>query len=230
VSLQSRDRVNVRQRIWDLPVRIFHWSSVALVAIAWWTEEYHALVWHEAAGYTLLVMLLFRLAWGFVGSTTARFTHFVRGRTTVWRYMRRELFTQAQTRNPGHNPLGGISVLMLLSCLLLIVVLGLFSVDVDGLDSGRFAYLVSFDLGRTAAKYHRLAFHGLLILIALHLLAILYYGIRKRENLVWAMIAGSRRRVGANAEDLQFVSVTRAGALFAVVTGIVTIIVAVFGR
>jgi hypothetical protein len=103
-------------------------------------------------------------------------------------------------------------------------------VDVGILNSGPFAYLVSFELGRAAAKYRRLAFHGLLILIALHLLAILCYGIRKRENLVWAMIVGSRRRVGANEENLRFVSVTRAGALLAVVFGIVTIVIEVFGR
>jgi cytochrome b len=72
------------------------------------------LVWHEAAGYTLLVMLIFRLAWGFVGSTTARFTHFVRGTAAVWRYMLRELSTRAGTKNVGHNLMGGISVLLLL--------------------------------------------------------------------------------------------------------------------
>lgn len=176
-----------RIKVWDGGVRLFHWALVALVAGSWWSGEERDFEWHRPAGYAILALLLFRIVWGFVGSTTARFSDFLRGPGAIAAHIRGRLPAKA-----GHNPLGGWSVAAMLVLLLAQVGLGLFAVDVDGLDSGPFSYLVDFDTGRWAAEMHHLVFNLLLAVIALHILAIAYYRVVKRENLVKPMVSGTR--------------------------------------
>ncbi len=74
--------------MWDLPVRLFHWILVALLAISWRTGETHAMGWHRLSGYGILGLMIFRIYWGVVGGRTARFTQFVRGPRAILAYLR----------------------------------------------------------------------------------------------------------------------------------------------
>jgi cytochrome b len=180
--------------VWDLPTRLAHWLFVAGVAISWWTAETGRLEWHRWSGYGLLGVLLFRLYWGFAGGSTARFGNFVRGPRAVRDYLKGEWPTR-----PGHNPLGALSVLGLLGLLLLQVVLGLFAVDVDGIESGPLSLYVSFETGRACAEWHEWTFNALMASVTLHLLAVVYYLVVKRQNLVGAMVTGKRSFAGEMA-------------------------------
>ena len=174
-------------RIWDVPVRLVHWLIVLSVAAAWWTAETGRLDWHQYCGYALLGLVSFRIYWGFFGSSTARFSQFLRGPRTVAGYLKGTWEVAA-----GHNPLGAWSVLALIVLMFVQVALGLFAVDVDGIESGPLSLYVSFDAGRSAAKWHGAIFDVLLWFIALHIAAIAYYGFVKRQNLGAAMLHGER--------------------------------------
>jgi cytochrome b len=177
--------------VWDLPTRLVHWLFVLGVAASWWTAETGRLEWHRWSGYTLLGLLLFRLYWGFTGGSTARFGNFVRGPRAVVAYLRGGWRPQ-----PGHNPLGALSVLGLLVLMLLQIALGLFAVDVDGIESGPLSLYVSFETGRACAQWHEWVFNVLITLILVHVVAVLYYLLAKKQNLVGAMVTGTRRFEG----------------------------------
>jgi cytochrome b len=174
-------------RVWDLPTRLFHWLLVALFAFSWWSAENHAMDWHRLSGIVLLGLLLFRLIWGFIGGSTARFAAFVRSPRHVLGYLRREPIGATPA---GHNPLGGYSVVAMLALLAVQVGTGLFAVDVDGLESGHLSHLVSFEQGRAAAEIHELSFNLLLVVIGLHILAVLFYLAVRRRNLISPMVTG----------------------------------------
>lgn len=208
-----------RVRVWDLPVRLFHWLLVFLIAAAWWTAEQRELEWHRLAGYAILTLILFRIAWGLWGSTTARFSHFVRRPAAVRTYMSGLLKRRAHDRL-GHNPLGGWSVLAMLGLLGFQVLLGLFAVDVDGMESGPLSYLVDFDTGRLAAETHSLTFNFLLGLIGLHLAAILFHRLHGGKDLVGPMIHGKADQV-ASADNIGFASNRLAVLILAVLASAV---------
>lgn len=193
-------------RTWDAPVRLFHWLLVALMAFSWWSGEEHYMEWHRFSGYGILALLVFRIYWGFAGTRTARFGQFVRPPRTVLAYAR-SLGKRTASEAEGHNPLGGWSVVLMLSTLAVMVLAGLFAVDVDGFESGPLADYVTFEQGRTAAELHELVFNLILALITLHVAAIVFYLVWKRQNLVGAMIHGSRKAVGeSDAADERPVS------------------------
>jgi len=213
-------------RVWDLPVRLFHWALVGLLGFSWWSGERHDMDWHRLSGYTILALVVFRIYWGVVGSRTARFAQFVRGPRAAFAYLR-TLGKRPYRAADGHNPLGGWSVVLMLAALAAIVTAGLFSVDVDGLESGPLADYVSFDTGRWAAGVHHLVFNVLLALVALHVAAILFYLIGLRHNLVTPMIHGRRRghddaveaRLGASAWKAAIGVLIAGGIAFAVSKG-----------
>lgn len=180
-----------RVKVWDAPVRIVHWLIALAMPALWWTAENDQMDWHHALGYGVLGLVLFRLAWGFVGGSTARFSSFMRGPKAVAAYAGRLLRGEHET-TVGHNPMGGWSVAALLALLVGEVGLGLFCVDVDGLEPGPLSRFISFDAGRTAAHWHHWLFYALLVLIGLHLCAIAFYAVVKRDNLVGPMVTGSR--------------------------------------
>ena len=181
-----------RVRVWDAPVRLFHWSLAVLFGFSWWSAEEGHLDWHRLSGYAILTLVLFRILWGFLGSDTARFRHFLSGPSAVLSHLKTLRRKQTQPAI-GHTPLGGWAILGMLLLLLVQCVLGLFAVDVDGIESGPLAVLVSFETGRLAADAHHLAFNALLALVVLHLAAIAYYGLVKRDNLIGPMITGAKR-------------------------------------
>jgi cytochrome b len=171
------------QRVWDVPVRLFHWLLAGLIAFSWWSVEYHHTGWHIWSGCAILALLIFRLLWGFVGSSTARFANFIRGPRSLGAYW------SGKWSGIGHNPLGALSVLALLGAVAVQVGLGLVSQDEDGIYMGPLAGLVSSDASDQARDIHELWFYVILTLIALHLVAIVYYRLRGKK-LTFPMITG----------------------------------------
>ena len=185
----------MKRPVWDLPTRLFHWSLVALIAFSWWSAENDELDMHVWSGMAVLTLLLFRLLWGFFGSSTARFTSFVRGPRMVVDYLR------GAWKGIGHSPLGALSVLALLGASAIEVVTGLFSMDEDGLVSGPLARLISMDFSDEIAELHEEFFNVLLALVLLHVAAIIYYRLRGKR-LVGAMITG-RGEVEAGVQPMR---------------------------
>jgi cytochrome b len=188
-------------RVWDLPVRLVHWLLLPLIAFSWWSAEEGRLDWHRLSGYSVLGLVLFRILWGLVGSQTARLAPLLAGPGAISRYFKK---AGLETRAPvvGHNPLGGWSVLAMLALLAAQTVLGLFAVDVDGIESGPLAVFVSFETGRVAAAIHEITFNVILGLVVLHVGAIAYYAVFKRDNLVGPMITGRKALAGVAAPKL----------------------------
>lgn len=172
--------------VWDLPTRLFHWTLVGLIGFSWWAAEEDHVGWHIWSGAAILTLLLFRLMWGLIGSSTARFADFLRGPKAVMAYMK----DMKGWRPIGHTPLGALSVVAMLGAIGVQVGLGLFSVDKDGLNEGPLAYLVSGDLSEEIADLHEDFFDVLLILIGLHIAAILFYRFVLGKRLVAPMITG----------------------------------------
>jgi cytochrome b len=184
-----------KQPVWDLPVRLVHWLLAALIAFSWWSVRNHHTDWHIWSGCGILTLLIFRILWGFVGSSTARFSSFVRGPRAIGAYL------SGRWQGIGHNPLGALSVLALFAAIAVQVGLGLISEDEDGLYFGPLSTLVSTDTSDKARDIHEVWFKVILGLIALHLLAILYYRLRG-QKLTLPMITG-RAAVEPGAEPMR---------------------------
>jgi cytochrome b len=174
-----------RIAVWDRPVRIVHWLFVLLIPFSWWTAADETMEWHQRSGLALLGLLVFRIVWGLIGSSTARFSSFVRGPGTVLSYLRGRIASPI-----GHNPLGALSVLALLGALALQIGLGLFAADEDWLWPGPLTGFIGEDLAGEIAEWHEWTFNLLLAAIALHVAAIAFYLLVKRRNLVGPMVTG----------------------------------------
>ena len=178
-----------RVLIWDRPTRIFHWLLAILFVVCYVSGSQGRFEIHIPAGQALLVLVVARIVWGIVGSETSRLVALFRSPATVLAYLR-TVPRRVPDRYGGHNPLGGFSVLAMLALLLLQTALGLFAADVDGLNEGPLSFLVSYDLAREASELHALVVDILLVLVGLHLAAILFHLVYKRENLSAAMVTG----------------------------------------
>jgi cytochrome b len=175
-----------QRRVWDIPTRIFHWTLVILFGFSWWSAEAGLMDWHQRSGLMLCWIVLFRIIWGFVGSNTARFAEFLRNPTDAIVYLK----IPAIWNGLGHNPIGGWSTLFLILLVSIQVGTGVYSVDVDGIESGPLSYLVTFDRGRIFAALHHFNFNVLLMLAGIHILAIAFYLVVKGKNLTKTMITG----------------------------------------
>ena len=186
-----------RVRVWDLPTRVFHWSLVALVAGAAISGFVggKAMVWHGRLGLALVGLIAFRLAWGFLGSTYARFSHFVRGPAAIRDYL------QGRWRGLGHNPLGALSVLAMLAVLAGQLATGLLAND-DIAFNGPLYNLVSKELSDRLTSLHRLNVWLIGTLVALHLAAIAFYVRVKKEDLLRPMLRGWKERGYQREESL----------------------------
>ena len=184
--------------VWDLPTRLFHWVLVGLIGFSWWTGEQGENDLHFYSGYAVLTLLIFRLLWGIFGSSTARFSSFVRGPRAVADYLGR----MKTWPGVGHTPLGALSVLALLAVLFLQVGTGLIQTDDDGLVEGPLAPLVSYDVAEAAHDLHEVSFNLLLVLIGLHVAAILFYRVALGKRLLGAMITG-KSSLDSSAEPMR---------------------------
>ncbi|SRR6056297_154169 len=173
-----------RHPLWDLPTRVFHWAIVCLLPLAWLSAETDNYEWHSWIGYSILVLVAFRLCWGFIGSRHSRFADFLVGPARVLAYVRGKGAASA-----GHNPLGGWSVVVLLLLLGLQGVSGLFNSE-DIIFEGPLYYAASSELRDTMGEVHEIVFNVLLGFIALHIAAVLYHQLRLKEKLVQAMLRG----------------------------------------
>jgi cytochrome b len=208
----------IRIRLWDLPLRIFHWSLVAAVAVAIVTGELGG-SWmdlHGQAGLAILGLVSFRLTWGLVGSTHARFLSFIPTFARIRAYLR------GQWRGVGHNPLGALAVFALLGLLAAQVTTGLFSND-DISFSGPLYALIDEELGARLTGWHRQLSTALFVLLALHVVAIGAYLRFKRDNLVKPMVTGWK---DVEAATVQARSTEKGGPLaFIVALGVALAVV-----
>lgn len=185
-------------RAWDLPTRLFKWGLVALVFGAWLSHEVGDVTqrWHKANGYAILVLLVFRLLWGLVGSSTSRFGHFFYGPRAVARHAA-DIARGRHETWLGHTPLGSWMIFALLLLLAAQGFSGLFSVDSNGLFGGPFAH-TDFMSEASALQdrmsfFHHRAFNILLALVVLHVLVNLLHHFVLKDGLITAMITGKKR-------------------------------------
>jgi len=181
----------VRVKVWDPWVRLVHWAIVGLLGLSWWSAETGRMDLHLISGYLMLALLLFRLVWGFVGSETARFRHFLRSPLAALGHLR-HLFRRAPDTELGHNAAGGWMVLVLLGVLLLQVGTGLFADDLI-LTRGPLAGFVSGAVSDWMTFIHIRNFNVILALAALHVLVVGVYALAKGQNLVLPMLTGAKR-------------------------------------
>lgn len=196
-------------RVWDLPTRVFHWSLVALLLLAWFTGEGEGLTGqiHRYGGEAIAGLLIFRFAWGLAGGEHARFASFFYPRGAIASHIK-ELRSFRVEQTLGHNPLGAIASLALMVTVALIVLTGLFSGGDEGV-SGPFAGVIPGDIG----EVHEVLFRILQGLVVLHLAGVAVTSLASRENLVRAMVTGSKKRAeGAGFRDARPASTN---ALFA---------------
>ncbi len=210
-------------RVWDIPVRLFHWLLVLSVAGLFITANLGGnwMEWHKKIGFLTLGLVTFRVVWGFVGSYHARFASFVRGPAVVIAYAKSSLKSRlesdtgigtesnaksnaksaAESTNIyflGHNPLGALSVIALLTSVAFQAITGLFAND-DILLEGPYASTVSKAVSDQLSNLHKLNSDLLVVLIGLHLAVIIFYTFYKKEPLVKAMITG-KKKLNASTE------------------------------
>lgn len=221
----SQDHESVK--VWDAPVRLCHWALVLLFAFMLFTGKMKGdwMAWHMRAGYAILALVLFRVLWGFAGSTHARFSSFLKGPAAGIAFARK-LVARAPAPSAGHNPLGGWMVVVLLLALLFQAGTGLFAND-DILIEGPLANLVSKVWSDQITIWHYWNVNLLLLLVAVHVIAVFYHAGFMKEDLIGAMFTGTKRlpRPEAAAAGGRFVSPWLALALLAVAALAVFLIV-----
>ena len=205
-----------KTRIWDIPVRLFHWTLLVLVSVSLYTGltgGFDEMEYHMLSGYAILSLVLFRLVWCFIGTTYARFATFIKGPGTIVEHIK-SLPTQ-EGESAGHNPLGALGIIALLLSLLVQAGTGLFAND-DIFTEGPLVHLVSYDTSRSLTAIHEWNYYVLATLIGLHLVAIAFYELYLRERLILPMITGYKR---IKAHSVEF-SWTRELAVGVIAMGI----------
>jgi cytochrome b len=183
--------MSTKYPVWDFPTRLFHWLIAFGVGLSWWSGELGEFTYHAWVGYMILVLVCWRIMWGFVGSQHSRFADFLRGPKGVWAYLR-----GTEDSPVGHNPAGGWSVAVLLLLLLVQSFSGLFNSD-DLIFDGPFYFAASVGFRDFMGVVHEYAFYALQGFILLHIAAVVYYQWIKKMPIVQAMIYGkAASRVG----------------------------------
>lgn len=183
-----------KERVWDIPTRVFHWVLVLTVCTGWWLGDnlsFSNIDWHFYLGYTTGGLVVFRVLWGFIGPQSSRFSALFFRPGDVIAYLK-----NVPRRKPsgvaGHNPIGSLSVLALLLTLTVQVSTGLFAEADDLFSSGPLSNLVSSSTVQLANAIHEISAKVLLVLVGLHVAAVLFYLLWKGENLISAMITGRK--------------------------------------
>lgn len=218
-------------RVWDLPTRLFHWLLAAGVISQIVTAKIggNAMIWHFRIGYCVFALIGFRLIWGFIGGRWSRFSSFFYTPATVLRYLRGE-HRQGDHFHVGHNPLGSGSVFAMLALLVVQIASGLVADD-EIANVGPLNRFVSGALATSATAWHKGPGQAILItLVVLHIAAIIFYRVRRNQNLVQPMISGDKALAGdvPASEDTRL-SRVRALALIAIWAGIVASVVKLGG-
>jgi cytochrome b len=185
----SRDQPPLK--VWDPLIRIFHWSLAGFFLLAYFLEgDWMSL--HSHAGYTVALLILFRLLWGIIGSRHARFADFVASSTAVFSYLV-QLARRNATRHVGHDPAGAAMILVLLTGASTTAFTGmsLFAMEGSGPLAGTF---VSSWPGGLVTEVHELAANFTLAMVAVHVLGVLLTSLSHRENLIRSMLTGKKAR------------------------------------
>lgn len=195
------DRPREDTRVWDAPLRLFHWLLVLCLAGSWATHELGTawMDWHVRLGYLALGLMIFRVIWGFVGPRHARFASFLTGPGPALTYGK-GLLAGKPPASPGHSPLAGWAVMAMLTLVTLQAVSGLFKAD-DFLIEGPWHHAAPGWLKDFMARLHHTNFDVLLGMIALHLGAIAFYRWRLKSDLVGPMVTGRRLAPAAAGID-----------------------------
>lgn len=220
----SHAETTSRRLVWDWPVRFFHWALVVSTVGAFVTNRLGVkyFVYHLWFGYAVIVLVGFRLLWGIYGSRHARFASFVRGPKAVLHYVS-ATGRGYRTRYSGHNPLGALMVIALLALLALQATFGLFAND-EIFNVGPLASLVSKSVSLDLTSLHRKIFYVILAAVVLHVAAVLFHLLAKRENLIAAMITGKKpAHLVQPHEEIKSSRGLRAIALFLLVTGLLAL-------
>jgi cytochrome b len=179
-------------KVWDISIRIFHWSLVAGIGFLWFSGEEggNIMTWHIYIGCTMLGLIVYRLFWGIIGSPYARFSEFLKGPSHTFAYLK-SILKGEKTDYLGHNPLGGWMVVILMILIFTQAFSGLFSSD-DIFTEGPFYSLVSSKTSELFTSIHHLNFNVLLVAIALHIGAVAYHVLIKKEALIKSMLTGKK--------------------------------------
>jgi cytochrome b len=214
---------NATRQVWDWPVRVFHWLLVFAVLGAYVTQrlgvEYF--IYHLWCGYTVVVLVTFRIIWGVVGTRHARFSQFVRGPFVALGYGRALLRGQ-DARYAGHNPLGALMVLSLLASLLVQALTGLVAND-EIFNTGPLYGYVDPERSLVLTAIHRQLFYWIVAAIALHVLAVFVHLVIKKENLVRALITG--RKPAAHVPDTEAIKSSRSVLALLIVALLIGVLV-----
>ncbi|TWT15064.1 cytochrome b/b6 domain-containing protein [Reyranella sp. CPCC 100927] len=204
-------------RIWDLPTRLFKWALAVLVVFQVTTGLLAGswLTWHFRSGYAILTLLIFRILWGIVGSTTSRFSSFLKGPYAGLAHVR-ELLGSRGPRELGHNAVGGWVVIVIILALLVQAGSGLFTTD-DIATDGPLVAVASERWVKAMTSLHVRWILVIYILIGLHVLAAVLYLIVKKQNLILAMITGRKRRDDVVAPDQPLPAIRFAGNVSALI-------------
>jgi cytochrome b len=200
-SATAQEPAVAERQVWDLPVRIFHWSLVVAVVTAFVTNKLGVAYfkYHVWSGYAVILLVAFRIIWGLVGTRHALFRNFLRGPSETLAYAR-DLAAGKDAHFPGHNPLGALMVLLLLGALGAQAVLGLFGND-EIFNVGPLVGYVTKDFSLEATSIHRKLFYWLAGAVALHVLAVIGHKVFKNENLARAMITGRKPQHAVPADE-----------------------------
>jgi len=174
-------------KVWDSPTRIFHWLLACSITGLWYTGSESMMDIHFPLAYVTLILIVFRIIWGFVGSHYSRFSSFPLSPKTAFKY----LTNKGYTWQPGHNPLGSWGVIFMLISISLQLITGLFSND-SILKEGPLAHYISNDLSDSMTSLHSLNINYLLVLIGFHITAVLFHNFIKKEDIIVGMLTGKR--------------------------------------
>jgi cytochrome b len=184
----------VEEPVWDVTTRVWHWLLATSVITGWLLGEFRSfsiMQWHFYAGYCTATLLLFRIYWGLKGPELARFSSLVFRPAEVIAYLK-TLGSHDPSGARGHSPIGAMAVMVFLALLVTQVSTGLFSED-DGLFyEGPLASLVSSDTTKNFTSIHNKNAKLILVMFVLHIGAVIFYHVWKKENLVKAMFTGRK--------------------------------------
>lgn len=189
--------------VWDLPTRVFHWTMAIAFFVAWFTRgSAQNLDLHVFAGYTMLGLIAFRLVWGTIGGTYARFAQFSLHRQQVQRYAA-TLLTPRRQRYIGHNPLASVAIVALILLSTLTLLTGLMVLGGQK-QHGPLADWLTFDQGALLNPVHEWLATALLALVVVHVLGAVTESLLHGDNLIASMIHGRRRTTSAAPSSANF--------------------------
>jgi cytochrome b len=212
-----------RRLVWDLPLRLFHWLFAASVLASWATAQLGVswMKWHLRLGNWMMGLVVFRILWGLAGPRHARFSSFLTGPRKIWRYARGLTTTGRVVNSVGHNPLGGLMVIFMLMLVVLQVGTGLFATD-DITWSGPYNPSVSSATAKLLTRVHHLNFNVIWLAIGLHIAAILFYALVKKDNLIPAMLTGWKQAEAVPADQaIETSALWKAAVVIALAAGFV---------